>query len=301
MRLSGIALSLALLCLFAGPTFSADDPMVAPASVAGKVYHDYFFQRGTSQTQTIVFEDETRFTYLLRHLSDSDAVRELELTAPKSNGTYTYVRKDARRASISYNFADGTSDTRSYVFVTPASGSEETFSWERRFFLTDLGTWKLSASNTSMRAQVGKTGQIIVGFVVPEAPPSTIWTYFSDLKRWQLVLVRVVGPSLRQFGVASPWLDPNFKLYRGSVPVTTSPGVHGNWSETSRVGATSRPDAQNGFSKVFSYVSAFPLPVGSKDAAGIFYLSGGNYTVVCQANTVGDEGGEALVEIYILP
>jgi hypothetical protein len=141
--------------------------------------------------------------------------------------------------------------------------------------------------NISMRGNVAADKPLIVGFVLKDEQRD--------------VLIRIVGPSLRQFGVSRPWENPHFQLFgaRSTVPISGGPGPrHGiaYYEDWSRFESTI-----SGLTKLFSFTGAFPLDAGSSDAVGVTPRMGaGAYTIVC-APEVDDTGGEALVEVYLLP
>lgn len=100
------------------------------------------------------------------------------------------------------------------------------------------------------------------------------------------LLVRGIGPSLAQFGVPAVMERPRLELFRGQIPL----GVNTGWSANG-VGADLAAAA--------SAVAAFPLALGSADAALVFDAQPGDYTV--QISGVGGTTGEAMVEVYLLP
>lgn len=124
--------------------------------------------------------------------------------------------------------------------------------------------------NLSARARVeGGDNILIAGFVVAG----------NTRKR---VLVRGVGPGLSAFGVTGVLANPRLAVFQnGVIPVATND----DWN------ADIAPSA--------AAVGAFPLTVGSRDAAIILLLDPASYTV--QVTGVGDTSGNALVEIYELP
>jgi alpha-tubulin suppressor-like RCC1 family protein len=95
------------------------------------------------------------------------------------------------------------------------------------------------------------------------------------------VLIRAVGPKLSEFGVTGVLTDPKLEIYSGTTKLTEND----NWSSS--------------LATTFSYVGAFGLTAGSKDAAIIIPLTAGGYTV--QVSGADGGVGEALVEIYELP
>lgn len=114
--------------------------------------------------------------------------------------------------------------------------------------------------------------QLVAGFVIAGEEPKRL-------------LVRGVGPGLVRFGVDGVVTDPVLRIHRNG-----SPGVvaeNDNWG-----GAADIADAATG-------AGAFPLPVGSKDAALIVTLPPGQYSAVVSGATGGT--GAGLVEVYELP
>ncbi len=129
--------------------------------------------------------------------------------------------------------------------------------------------------NISTRARVA-TGNdsVIAGFVVAN--------------RDQLVLVRVVGPTLQAYGVTDAMPDPQLSVKRGNQT------IHVN--DTWYTHATS-----NSVRLAASRVGAFPLAEGSKDAARLLRLQPGVYTVVAEGSFFNRTGGTVLVEVYGVP
>ena len=168
------------------------------------------------------------------------------------------------------------------TFTDPYIGT-----WQRQagggsFYLTDPTERRTAAViNISLRTQVGSGRPAIVGFVIPGVPFQS--TNSTDL------LIRVVGPSLAQFGVADVWTDPDFALALGP----SNSNVHlGDWSIS--------PGAALAITKLSNYVGAFPLMAGAKDAVSVVRVMPGAYTITC-GPTPSDNGGEVLIEVYTLP
>lgn len=94
------------------------------------------------------------------------------------------------------------------------------------------------------------------------------------------LLIRAVGPTLSQFGVSGPLVDPRLTLFTSSgVPLAEND----NWDAS--------------VASTFTQVGAFALPAGSRDAALLVTLNGGAaYTV--QVSGANGATGEALIEIY---
>lgn len=94
------------------------------------------------------------------------------------------------------------------------------------------------------------------------------------------LLIRGVGPKLADWGVTGFLEDPKLSLYNSSSVLIAE---NDNWNHS----ITSISDS----------TGAFPLTVGSKDAAFLITLPPGAYT----AQVSGPAPGEALVEVYELP
>jgi hypothetical protein len=111
----------------------------------------------------------------------------------------------------------------------------------------------------------------------------------------RLVLVRVDGPSLAQFGVSPVSLTPELDIFQGTG--TTQIGTGGKWDSGSL--ATGGYDSQ-AMSWIFSLVGAFPLNPGSNDLVYFSVMTPGVYTAQASDPNAG-LGGSALTEAYILP
>jgi len=106
----------------------------------------------------------------------------------------------------------------------------------------------------------------------------------------RFVLIRAVGPGLTQFAVSPISKNPSMTIYSSSsAPVSGQP-----W------GSVSGYDAQ-AIQWISNIAGAFPLPAASNDQVYFALLAPGSYTVQATDSTVGASGGNALVEVYILP
>lgn len=129
--------------------------------------------------------------------------------------------------------------------------------------------------NLSARAYVG-TGDAtaISGFVIKGDKPKRL-------------LIRAVGPTLAKYGINDVLANPVLKLVSsvtGDVPATND-----EWSSTANVAELQATMAATG---------AFPLEVGSHDAAMIVTLGEGSYSVLVTGS--GGGTGIALMEVYDL-
>jgi hypothetical protein len=128
-----------------------------------------------------------------------------------------------------------------------------------------------SLVNLSCRARVGTGGDILIaGFNISG----------TEAKR---ILIRGVGPTLTNLGVAGPLANPKLEVIRQgtATPIASS------------------DDWDAALAPVFSSVGAFALAAGSKDAALVATLPPGSYTA--QITGVGDTTGVAIVEVYEVP
>jgi mono/diheme cytochrome c family protein len=126
-------------------------------------------------------------------------------------------------------------------------------------------------ANLSTRGLAGSgDGVMIGGFVIAGSAPKQ-------------VLLRGVGPQLSGYGVRDPLADPGIVLFRGAEPIASND----DWGSSPNVAAIAELGARAG---------AFPLAVGSPDAALLATLEPGAYT----AHVSGLSGGGSigLFEVY---
>jgi hypothetical protein len=127
--------------------------------------------------------------------------------------------------------------------------------------------------STRSRASSGEEA-MVAGFVIGGSRSKT-------------VLLRAVGPTLKDFGLESALLDPQLQLLNSA---NIALKVNDNWG--SAYEAAQLPGA-------FGRVGAFSLPAGSKDAAMLVTLAPGLYTALVTPAT--GSAGTALVEVYEMP
>ncbi|HEY1109757.1 MAG TPA: putative Ig domain-containing protein, partial [Opitutaceae bacterium] len=128
--------------------------------------------------------------------------------------------------------------------------------------------------NLSCRARVGTGADILIaGFVIGGTEP-------------RRMLVRGIGPTLGALGVTGTLADPTLEILRQGAAATIPPvATNDNWDAS--------------LATTFSAVGAFPLTVGSRDAALVVTLAPGTYTA--QLSGVGGTTGVGLIEVYELP
>jgi hypothetical protein len=125
--------------------------------------------------------------------------------------------------------------------------------------------------NLSARATVGGGDDLVIaGFVLTG----------TGTRR---VLLRAVGPTLADFGVAGALGNPQLTVHRDGSAIA----ANDDWGGGPALRAA------------FADAGAFQLPPASADAALLLTLSPGSYTA--QVVSAGGPPGIALVEIYELP
>ncbi len=144
-------------------------------------------------------------------------------------------------------------------------------------------------ANSSINASVSAGHPATLGFVVSGTP---------------LMLLRVVGPSLQNYGVSDFLPLPSVTVYSGSQAVIPDPylPLAGPWRADPGSGGSAPPIAGStlaGYQTLFGMVSAFPLTPGAGDWAMLLQLSPGAYTLVATA-PAGSQG-QVLCEVYYLP
>jgi arabinoxylan arabinofuranohydrolase len=151
--------------------------------------------------------------------------------------------------------------------ITGAAGASGNILFE--LYAGDATTSRLV--NVSALASNG-TGEniMILGFVLTGNAAKTL-------------LIRAVGPSLRDHNVTG-WLeDPVLTIYQGANPILTVD----DWGDA--------PDPA-ALAATMNSAGAFPLIVGSTDAAVVVTLMPGLYTAL--ARGTGNTTGKVLVEVY---
>ncbi|HEY1111298.1 MAG TPA: PQQ-binding-like beta-propeller repeat protein [Opitutaceae bacterium] len=128
--------------------------------------------------------------------------------------------------------------------------------------------------NLSTRAQVGVGDKALTpGFVIRGTGPLQL-------------LIRAVGPTLRELGVPGALARPTLTLFRQATALASNTGWTTGGLAADLAGAARA-------------AGAFALPSGSDDSAILVTLDPGAYTV--RVAGVGDTTGEALVEVYAIP
>ena len=138
--------------------------------------------------------------------------------------------------------------------------------------------------NVSTRGFVeGQSIPLFAGFVVLGSEPKK-------------VLIRAIGPGLAALGVSDPLEDPFIAVYEGSQPIVSND----DWSEGSAPFLEDRSvqGPARFLMSAFENAGAFPLALGSQDAALLVWLEPGLYTAL--VNGDDDSSGISLIEVYEL-
>ncbi|MBL9200148.1 MAG: hypothetical protein JNL39_06555 [Opitutaceae bacterium] len=255
----------AIVLGMAAPTpLTAQD--LAPASVVHMVY-------------TVVVSDPLGNPNALAHAAvlQSDGVRRrINISLQEGDrppATYSWTKTSANTATLRLTGAEVVSRLE-MTFAAPGRGTYREI--REGSSLVSSGDFLLAPVprdsgppllNLSARVTLPAAQPAIQGFVV-EGPAS------------RRVLVRAIGPSLAQFGVANPVANPALTVFRGSTQIAANTG----WGGAPSLAA------------VFSAVGAFALPAASRDSAVVLTLEPGNYTAHARADTAG----EVLLEVYFV-
>ncbi|MDQ6808019.1 MAG: hypothetical protein M3Z64_01115 [Verrucomicrobiota bacterium] len=253
-----------------GPVRSGDDVMIAG-----------FIIRGGS-AKTLVLRG---LGPSLTSFGVADAIADPTLTLTDANGTQLAYDDDYRTDSAADQQtldANGLTpnDSHEAALVTSLGAGGYTAILRGKtngVALVEVyditGTISTDLVNISTRGKVehGDNGAMIAGFIVaaPENQPGVP----------QRVVVRAIGPSLKNYGVNDALADSTLELYHGSEKILQND----NWKSNSTL------DQQA--------LQSFGLaPASDKEAALITTLDPGSYTAVIRGKN--DITGVALAEIY---
>lgn len=134
--------------------------------------------------------------------------------------------------------------------------------------------------NLSVRAAVRAEDGLIAGFTVAPGVGQ------------RRLLMRAIGPTLAEFGVAGVASDPRVEIFSGANRVTEND----NWASDLAPSGTD----WSTMTSAFLASGAFPLSRISRDAAVLRDFEAGSHTLVARANGAAG-AGIALLEIYETP
>jgi hypothetical protein len=164
--------------------------------------------------------------------------------------------------SVKGNVVNGTFTTNAFTMSGALTDGAVTYNFVA---FRDAAANRLG--NISTRGFVG-TGQnvLIGGFVIGGGP--------------KLVLIRVLGPGLANYGITAPLMDPTVTLYKGQKVIETNTG----WQNQANSGTVAQIQA--------THLS----PPDAGDDAILVQLEEGAYTTIVTG--VSGDTGTALVEVY---
>ncbi len=138
------------------------------------------------------------------------------------------------------------------------------------------GTSTSKLVNVSVRGQTAPGDDVLtLGLVIGGDGPRTL-------------LVRGVGPKLAAFGVTGTVPDPRLQIVDSAGRIILA---NDDWANA---------DFVSELALATTYVGAFALDAGSKDAATLSLVDPGAYTIQVSGTTAAPTG-EALVEVYEVP
>ncbi len=177
----------------------------------------------------------------------------------------------SRDAVLVANLAAG----ESYTAVVSGVGASSGVVLIEVYDADTVATSTSRLTNVSVRGNAG-TGDstLILGRVIGGDGQRTL-------------LVRGVGPQLAAVGVSGALADPRLQIFAAAQRAVLG---NDNWGQADFLGELVQAS---------SYVGAFALEPGSRDAATLGLLDPGAYTI--HLSGAGTTTGEALVEVYEVP
>lgn len=249
-----------------------------PVSVAGLIYYETgatYFRSSYSHGLLLNADGTFRLFYEASASHFATASEKLAVVSQRMpdevrEGTWTYRVLDDRHAELELG---GNLGKRALTFSEGATGMLASggviYSGNFKLISPEARPALVNSSNRSF-VPAGKSA--LVGFVVTEA--------------WSRVLVRAVGPGLRAFGVEGPLATPMLQVGNARGVFAQS----GRWTDRN-------PEM---IRRTSALVGAFPLADDAADAATIVTLERGAYTARV-AGATAEDGGEVLIEVYLLP
>ena len=263
----------------------------APDTLPEMIYREQVsFVDGSIGSTVLLTPDGRYSTVVVYHaLSRAVWITGRLNAGPNEVGSYTYRKTSPTAATLTFvpdtpgalsqitnerSLTFGSTNTGS-VFVQWAEGGRGEFQLNPR-----SGT---PLANVATRGLASATRPLIMGIVVTG--------------KVRDVLIRAVGPSLRQFGVSEAADDTTLELNGNGLASLRNDDWGSDPDGTNRpsLGQSSAPTVM----ALGAFVGAFPLTMGGKDAAYPVRLQPGNYTMIVR--TKSSELTEVLAEAYVLP
>jgi hypothetical protein len=280
-----------VILLLCGCIAGASTHGQAPDTIDEMIYREQVqFVDGSIGSTVLLTPDRRYSTVVVYHaLSRAVWITGHLNAGPNEVGTYIYRRTSATAATLTFvpdtpGALSQITHERSLTFISANAGSVFV-QWAEggrgEFQLHPRSGIPLA--NVATRGLASATKPLIMGIVVTG--------------KVRDVLIRAVGPSLRQFGVNDAADDTTLELNGNNI----APLRNDDWGNDPE--GTNRPSL--GLSSaptviaLGEFVGAFPLTIGSKDAAYPVRLQAGNYTMIVR--TKSSEPTEVLAEAYVVP
>ncbi len=173
------------------------------------------------------------------------------------------------RGTATVHLGDGPQDDRGIALL-------EIYEIENGF--NDDGYAENRLTNLSLRSFTGQGEQVLIGGLAIQDP--------HGFGRSARVLIRAIGPSLSNHGVANPLKNPLLNVFSATGELIANNDRWGDAPEVEAIRIKSRE------------VGAFELAPDSNDAAILLSLPDGSYTLHVEG--VDGESGTALLEVYLI-
>ncbi len=170
----------------------------------------------------------------------------------------------------------------SYTFQLSSAAGASGVTLVEASDLDTIDSTSARAINISTRGQVGTGENILIAGLVVQGQAS------------RTLLIRGIGPTLGQFGVAGTLGDPILKVLASDGTVLAT---NDNWSDSTTI--SGRTISSDDIVAANALTGAFALAANSKDSALLITLVPGSYTI--QLSGVSNSTGVALVEAYDVP
>ena len=263
----------------------------APEAIDEMIYREHVQFVDGSIASTVLLRPDGRYSTIVVYHALSRAVWITgHLNAgPNEVGTYTYRRTSTTAATLSFvpdtpGALSQITNQRSLTFTSANAGSVFV-QWAEG----GRGEFQLNArpgsplANVATRGVASATKPLIMGIVVSG--------------KVRDVLIRAVGPSLRQFGVNDAADDTTLELNGNGIATLRNDDWANDPEGVNRpsLGSSSAPTVI----ALGAFVGAFPLTIGAKDAAYPVRLPPGNYTMIVRTKSA--DPTEVLAEAYVVP
>ena len=249
-----------------------------PETVDGFVYYEVSFEPGGLRNMNVaalLLNKDGSFSGLFQITVPTVSTSTRLPIASIVDGTYSYQKTSSTSAELTLNprpgnwyggslrkLSSNSGTTGSIVNITAGS--------PQLFYLVPANK-PPTFTNASQLSFLRAGGTATSGLVVQSYTP---------------VLVRAIGPGLSAFGISDFLQTPTLTIFDGRSRIVAT---NSDWTSESSIA----------MSRTATFVGAFPLREGSKDA-GIIIVPGGTNTVqVSSANP--SDSGQVLVEVYALP